>query len=59
MMTHPTPGSFLPVARRLRRSRADWTDVPPAEAASEWRDDLRLFLTAWAAGFVFFLVFLI
>ena len=28
------------------------------EAAPGWRDDLRLFAVTWAAGFLFFLVFL-
>ena len=29
-----------------------------APARSTWREDLRLFVLTWAAGFVFFLIFL-
>ena len=40
------------MARRLRtvveRARAD--------TAWDWREDLRLFALAWAAGFLFFLI---
>ena len=43
----PAPDAFRDEAR----------DIPPP--TSEWREDLRLFLFAWAAGFVFFLAFLL
>ncbi len=32
--------------------------IEPGAAPSSWRDNLQLFAITWAAGFVFFLVFL-
>ena len=54
-------------AALIRRASGPFADLPPvpaamgrAEAVSRgtWREDLRLFATTWAAGFVFFLTFL-
>ncbi len=49
-------------AAMIRRAPPPLADEPvaiePAAPASSWRDDLRLFAITWAAGFVFFMVFL-
>lgn len=57
------PDGFAPLTAAMIR-RASLAAEPPAAAeqvapsARGWRDDLRLFAVTWAAGFVFFLVFL-
>lgn len=32
--------------------------APPVSQSARWRDDLRWFAIAWAAGFLFFLLLL-
>jgi hypothetical protein len=57
MMDTEAEPALLPTLRRLRGLiAAPSNEMAEADAPSEWRDDLRLFLTAWAAGFLFFMV---
>ncbi|WP_157216466.1 hypothetical protein [Flavisphingomonas formosensis] len=67
LMSHPIRSARLD-ARLIRRRETtwtpDWAEIPsdelrPAPSDATWRDDLQLFLTAWAFGFVFFLAFLL
>lgn len=54
------PPAFAPLtARLIRRAAPAAPDVAVSPSRrSEWRADARLFLFAWACGFLFFLVFL-
>ena len=56
------PTGFAPLtAAMIRRAPSPGVEPVPVasqEVAGGWRDDVRLFGITWAAGFVFFLVFL-
>lgn len=53
----PASASFAYLTiRRLRAAHAPFEALPPGSGLA---DDIRLFAAAWAAGFVFFMAFLV
>lgn len=59
MRAEPASFALLNATMIRRAARSDPEPERQATAdAPSWRDDLRLFVFTWAAGFVFFLAFL-